>query len=302
MRRSTGIAAVAAALTFLTTAVLALPAVAAAADSQESYAGTYTGVASGRDGAGKKGSSGVTVWVQVSGNTATFSFRVDKLPVVVSATGVARTGSNGKTVVPLSISESGIRGRGTMTFSISKQRWLLYGSGSGKALKYKGKGKLVCWRVSTGVALPSTKTQITDLFSALTGGKPKTSEEVSADAAGTSGAAGSSASPQPSPVPSGQPSAEAVSLAPPPAAAAAGPDAPPPSSSVVDLATQEPPVDDTKQLSALGLMILMVTMSLALGLSTPKGARLEANEPFIDQITRQPFDPEHPDRPPKEGS
>jgi len=299
MRRSTSIAAVAAALTLLTMAVLALPAVAVAADSQGSYAGTYTGVASGRDGGGKKGSTGVTVWVQVSGNTTTFTFRADKLPVVVSATGVSRTGANGKTVVPLSISESGIRGSGTMTFSVSKQRWLLYGAGSGKALEYKGKGKLVCWRVSTGVALPSTRTQITDLFSALTGGKPKTSEEVNNDAAGTSGSAGSSASPAPTAQPGADDPATAVAPA---AAVAAGPDAPPPSSSVIDLASQEPPVVDMKKLSALGLLLLIVTMSLALGLSTPKGARLEANEPFIDQITREPFDPEHPDRPPKEGS
>jgi len=198
MRRSTGIAAVAAALTLLALAVLDLPAIAAAADSQGSYAGTYTGVASGRNADGKKGSSGITVWVQVSGDKTTFTFRVDKLPVVVSATGVARQGASGKAVVPLSISEAGIRAGGTMTFSISKQRWLLYGAGSGKALQYKGKGKLVCWRVSTGVALPSTKTQITDLLSALSGGKPKTSEEVNNDAAG------SSAPPQPSPLPSMQ--------------------------------------------------------------------------------------------------
>jgi hypothetical protein len=298
MRRSTGIAAVAAALTLVTMAVLALPAIAAAADSQGSYAGTYTGVASGRDAKGKKGTSGVTVWVQVSGDKTTFTFRFDKLPVVVNQTGTSQSGASGKTVVPLSIDKSGIRGSGTMTFSVSKQRWLLYGNGSGKALRYKGTGKLVAWRVSTGVALPSTVTQITDLFSALAGGKPSTSAEMNAAAAGSSGAAGSS----PSPEASGQPSGEALSVGPPAASATAGPDAAVTASSVIDLAAQEPPVDDMKKLSALGLLLLIVTMSLALGLSTPEGAGLEANEPLLDQITRQPFDPEHPDRPPKEGS
>ena len=294
MRRSTGIAAVAAALTLLTMAVLALPMVAAAADAQDSYAGTYTGVGSGRNAKGAKGSSGVTVWVQVSGNKTTFTFRADKLPVVVSATGVARTGANGKTVVPLSIKQAGIRGSGTMTFSISKQRWLLYGSGSGKAVKWKGTGKLVCWRVSTGVALPSLNTQFDDLFSALRGSKPKTSVEVSADAAG------SSAATLPSPVPSTQPTTDPASLAPPAAAAAAGPGAAVATTSMVDLASQKPPVDDTKQLTALGLTILILTMSLALGLATPKEAALSNTEPTIDLVSRWPHGTS-PDQPP-EGS
>jgi hypothetical protein len=297
MRRSTVIAAVAAALAVLTMAVLALPAIAAAADPPGSYEGTYTGVASGRDAKGKKGSSGVTVWVQVSGDQTTFTFRFDKLPVVVSQAGTSQTGANGKTVVPLSINKSGIRGRGTMTFSVSKQRWLLYGTGSGKARQYKGNGKLVCWRVSTGVALPSIGQQFKDLFSALAGGKPSTSAEMNAAAVGGSSGAGTS----PSPEASVQPSAEALSLAPPVAAATAGPDAAVAASSAIDLAAQEPPVDDMKKLSALGLLLLIVTMSLALGLSTPKEAALEANEWAIDGVAKArepavpPAEPDVPD-------
>lgn len=294
MRRSTGVAAVAAALTLLTVTVLALPVVAAAADAQASYAGTYTGVASGRNAAGKKGSSGVTVWVQVSGDKTTFTFRVDKLPVVVSETGRTQPGAGAGTVVPLAINKAGIRGSGTLSFRISKQRWLLYGTGSGKALKWKGTGKLVCWRVSTGVALPSTVTQITDLFSALAGGRPKTSVEVSDTVAGTSGGAGSSASPQPSPRPSAQPSSATV----PAAAATAGPNATAAPSSIVDLAGQEPPVPDTKQLTALGTVILILTMSLALGLATPQQAGIGINDPDHEALHRS----DAPTDQPPEGS
>ena len=290
MRRATGIAAIAAALALLTLTLLTLPVVAAAADADQSYAGTYTGVASGRDAEGKKGSSGVTVWVQVSGDTTTFTFRVDKLPVVVSQAGTSQPGAGGRIVVPLRVDQMGIRAGGTMTFSISKKRWLLYGTGSGKALKYKGKGKLVCWRVSTGVALPSTKTQFTDLLSALSGGKPKTAVDVSDDAAGSSSGAGTSASPGAS----AQPSPEPLSSAAPAAAAAAGPGAAAAATSVIDLAAQAPPVDDMKKLSALGLLLLIVTMNLALGLAKPAELGMEANEPLIDGIAtaREPVAPE----------
>ncbi len=58
--------------------VLVLPAIAAAAGSPAgSYTGTYTGVATGKNDKGKKGSSGITVWVQVNGDQTTFTFRVD---------------------------------------------------------------------------------------------------------------------------------------------------------------------------------------------------------------------------------
>ena len=280
MRRSTGIAAGAAALALLTLTVLALPVVAAAADADQSYAGTYTGVASGRNANGKKGSSGVTVWVQVSGDTTTFTFRVDKLPVVVSQAGTSQPGAGGRIAVPLSIDKMGIRAGGTMTFSISRQRWLLYGTGSGKALKYKGRGKLVCWRVSTGVSLPSTRTQFTDLLSALSGGKPRTAVDVSEDAAGSSSGAGTSASPEPATTPAPEP----LSSAAPAAAAAAGPGAAVAATSVIDLAAQAPPVDDMKKLSALGLLLLIVTMNLALGLAKPAELGIEANEGVIDGI------------------
>ena len=256
MRRSTGVAAVAAALTILTTALFALPD-AAAADAQASYAGTYTGVAGGHNTAGKKGSSGVTVWVQVAGDQVTFTFRLDKLPVVVTTTGTAQQGAGAGAVVPLTVNKPGIHGSGTLTFRVSKDRWLLYGTGSGKALKYQGTGQMTCWRVSTGVALPSTVTQITDLFSALGGSKPSTAVEVSDTSAGSSA----------SPEPSAQPTSAAV---PPPAAADAGPNATPASSSIVDLAGQEPPVSDTNKLTALGTIILVLTMCLVLGLLAPR--------------------------------
>jgi hypothetical protein len=44
------------------------------------------------------------------------------------------------------------------------------------------------------------------------------------------------------------------------------------SSSVVDLAGREPPLPTTRQLTALGLMIPVRTMNLALGLRTAKEA------------------------------
>jgi hypothetical protein len=268
MRRSTGVAAVAAALTLVLTVVLVVPAIAAAADPQGSYAGTYTGVATGKNDKGKKGSSGITVWVQVSGDETTFTFRVDKLPVVFSATGTSQAGPSGGTVVPLSVNEAGISGSGTMSIKVSRNRWLLYGVGAGKAVKYKGTGKLVCWRVSTSVALPSIKQQVKDLFGALMGRKASTSVEVTETAAGGGTEAGGGASASPTPSPSASP--EPLSSAAPAAAAAAGPSAKVESASVVDVASQDPPVPDLKKFSVLGLLILLLTMALALGLATPK--------------------------------
>jgi hypothetical protein len=64
-----------------------------------------------------------------------------------------------------------------------------------------------------------------------------------------------------------QPTSAAV---PPPAAADAEPNATPASSSIVDLAGQEPPVSDTNKLTALGTIILVLTMCLVLGLLAPR--------------------------------
>jgi len=267
MRRCTGAAAVAAALVLLTMVALALPVIAAAAGSQGSYAGTYTGVATGKNDKGTKGSSGITVWVQVNGDQTTFTFRADKLPVIFRATGTSQAGPSGGTLVPLSVNEAGIKGSGTISIKISRNRWLMYGVGAGKAVKYKGTGKLVCWRVSTKVALPSTKQQFKDLFGALLGQKASTSIEVTETAAGGgTDTGGASASPTPSPSATPEPPSSAA----PAAAAAAGPSATVESASVVDVATQEPPVPDLKKLSALGLMMLLLTMTLVLGLATPR--------------------------------
>jgi len=282
MRRCTGVAAVAAALVLLTTVALALPVIAAAAGSPGSYAGTYTGVATGKNAKGTKGSSGITVWVQVNGDQTTFTFRVDKLPVVFSATGMSQAGSTGGTLVPLSVDEAGIRGSGTMSIKISRNRWLMYGVGAGKAAKHKGTGKLVCWRVSTGVALPSIKQQVKDLFGALLGQKASTSVDVTETAAGgATDTGGASASPAPSPSASPEP----LSSDAPAAAAEAGPSATVESASVVDVATQEPPVPDLKKLSALGLMLLLLTMTLVLGLATPQ--QISASDP-VDVLVFSP--------------
>jgi hypothetical protein len=293
MRRSNGAAAVAAALVLLTMVVLALPAIAAAAGSPGSYAGTYTGVATGKNDKGKKGSSGITVWVQVNGDQTTFTFRADKLPVVFSATGTSQAGPSGGTLVPLSVNEAGIRGSGTMSIKISRNRWLLYGTGSGKALKYKGTGKLVCWRVSTSVALPSIKQQFTDLFGALVGRKASTSVEVTETAAGGGTDTGGGASASPAPSPSASP--EPLSSAAPAAAETAGPSATVEPASVVDVAGQEPPVPDLKKFSVLGLMILLLTMMLVLGLATPKEVmHPEAAEREAQERDRRDWEARHP--------
>jgi len=53
-------------------------------------------------------------------------------------------------------------------------------------------------------------------------------------------------------------------------------------------------VVDMKKLSALGLMLLFVTMNLALGLATPAELGMDVNEPVIDGIARarEPVAPE----------
>ena len=300
MRRSARAAAAAAALTLVMTVVLVLPAIAAAT-SPGSYAGTYTGVATGKNDKGKKGSSGITVWVQVNGDQTTFTFRVDKLPVIFSATGTSQAGPSGGTVVPLSVNEAGVSGNGTMSIKISRNRWLLYGVGAGKAVKYKGTGKLVCWRVSTSVALPSIKQQFKDLFGALLGQKASTSVEVTETAAGGATDTGG-ASASPTPLPSASP--EPLSSAAPDAAAAAGPSATIEPASVVDVAKQEPPVPDLKKLSVLGLLILLMTMTLLLGLATPRqldDADLEEELAFRQEWeARHPADQAPTDVPPAE--
>ncbi|MEI6726122.1 MAG: hypothetical protein WCN81_07870 [Actinomycetes bacterium] len=291
MRRSARAAAAAAALTLVMTVVLVLPAIAAAA-SQGSYAGTYTGVATGKNDKGKKGSSGITVWVQVNGDQTTFTFRVDKLPVVFSATGTSQAGPSGGTLVPLSVNEAGISGSGTISIKISRNRWLMYGVGAGKAVKYKGTGKLVCWRVSTKVALPSTKQQFKDLFGALLGQKASTSVEVTETAAGgATDSGGASASPAASPSASPEP----LSSAAPAAAETAGPSATVEPASVVDVASQDPPVPDLKKFSVLGLMILLLTMMLVLGLATPKEViHPEAPEMDAQERDRREWEARHP--------
>ena len=164
-----------------------------------------------------------------------------------------------------------------MSIKISRNRWLMYGVGAGKAAKYKGTGKLVCWRVSTGVALPSIKQQVKDLFGALLGQKASTSVDVTETAAGgATDTGGASASPAPSPSASPEP----LSSDAPAAAAEAGPSATVESASVVDVATQEPPVPDLKKLSALGLMLLVLTMTLGTAVSGIGSLRICARPQF----------------------
>jgi len=172
-----------------------LPAAIALAAGDDSYAGTYAGIGTGKNKKGKKGSSGATVWVEDLGSTTRLTFRFDKLPVVVDIEGAEQATENGFTV-PISVNKMGIRGSATITFSKKGENWQLVGRGSGKALKYEGTGILVCTRTSTGVALPSTGQQFNDLFDSLSGGTPASSKSgVSTTGAGGGGAGSTSGKP-----------------------------------------------------------------------------------------------------------
>lgn|GEM_PF-2009421 len=157
------------------------------ADAQSSFAGTYKGSGTGVDKKGKKASSGATVWVEDQGDTVRFTFRFDRLPVVVAAEGPVLASKTGGTVVRVSIKESGIRGSATLSLIPKGQTWVLVASGKGKALTYEGSGRLACVRTTTGVDLPSTRKQVEDLFSALTGGVPASSTKGLKKGAGNGG-------------------------------------------------------------------------------------------------------------------
>ena len=148
--------------------VLALlaPAVAVAADAAP-WVGTYKGVGVGKDAKGKKGTSGVTIWVEDLGGSSRFTFRFDKFPVVVSRTTPNGGGLKGSQLMRISVDEQGVSGSGLIVVYPQKGNYLMAGKGAGKALGKQGTGRMGAVRTSTGVELPSFADQVSDLFGAL---------------------------------------------------------------------------------------------------------------------------------------
>ncbi len=173
-------AAVAVALLALVLALLA-PAVAVAADAAP-WVGTYKGVGVGKDAKGKKGTSGVTIWVEDLGGSSRFTFRFDKFPVVVSRTTPNGGGLQGSQLMRISVSEQGVSGSGVIVVYPQKGNYLMAGKGAGKALGKQGTGRMGAVRTSTGVELPSLADQVSDLFGALI------SRKVASSGGGTSDA------------------------------------------------------------------------------------------------------------------
>lgn len=247
MRRSFGATTIllALAVSFL------LPTVAAATDEPSSYAGTYAGKAVGTNDKGSKGSSGVTVWVEDLGDQAKFTFRFDKVPVVLDATGKEEGGAKGAIAVRIAVDKMGIKGSATLVLIPSGQTWMLVAKGSGKALKYKGSGRLSAPRISTGVALPSTVDQVMDLFGALGGAKPTSSATPPGDSSDVLpglvrvASNGDFVVPKPTVTPVAE-----VTVAP---------------ASIVAPAEAQPPSPDDAVLMATLVLVLMAVLGLALG-------------------------------------
>lgn len=254
MRTPARAAVVAAALVLLLLAAGAAGASPARAASE--IDGTYVGTAQGTSTDGKKASSGVTVWVEDLGEVIRFTFRIDKLPVIVDAQGPDQSPNPNAIGVPLSIDSMGVKGSAVIMLRPKGDGWILTGRGSGKALQYAGKGTISCTRISTGVALPALGEQVRDVIGSLFGAGPTSSRDLAAATA--AGAAGSGDS-------SGADEGSAV---------APGQDQGPPSGSVLDVAGADPPIPDLDKLGAVGLMILFLTMVLVLGIATP--AELDA--------------------------
>ncbi len=168
----------AAAALLASAAFLALPALAAAADAAP-WVGTYKGVAVGKDAKGKKGSSGVTIWVEDAGDSTRFTFRVDKFPAVFSRTVPNAGGVNGSMLMRISVDEPGVSGAGMIVVYPRNGNYMMAGKGAGKAAGKQGTGRLGAVRTSTGVQLPSMADQIKDLFTALISRKIKSSSSPS---------------------------------------------------------------------------------------------------------------------------
>jgi hypothetical protein len=177
-------AAVAAALLALGIALL-LPALAAAADAAP-WVGTYKGVAVGKDANGKKGRTGVTIWVEDAGGDSTrFTFRFDKFPVVISRTSPNDGGTKGSMLMGISVDEPGVSGAGLIVVYPKNGNYMMAGKGAGKAVGKQGTGRMGAVRTCTGVQLPSMTEQVKDLFTALISRKVKSSS--SASGGGSSG-------------------------------------------------------------------------------------------------------------------
>jgi hypothetical protein len=156
---------------------LALPALAAAADSAP-WVGTYKGVGVGKNAKGKKGSSGVTIWVEDAGDSTTFTFRFDRFPAVFSRTVPNSGGLNGSMLMRIVVDEPGVKGAGMIVVYRRNGNYMMAGKGAGKALRKQGTGRLAAVRTSTGVELPSMKEQVKDLFTALLTRKIKSSSST----------------------------------------------------------------------------------------------------------------------------
>ena len=173
-------AAVAVTLLAFVLALLA-PAVAAAADAAP-WVGTYKGVGVGKDAKGKKGTSGVTIWVEDLGGSSRFTFRFDKFPVVVSRTTPNGGGLKGSQLMRISVNEQGVSGSGLIVVYPQNGNYLMAGKGAGKALGKQGTGRMGAVRTSTGVELPSFADQVSDLLGALISRKVPSSSGGTSDA------------------------------------------------------------------------------------------------------------------------
>ena len=146
-------AAVAATLLALGLSLL-LPTLAAAADAAP-WVGTYKGSAVGKDAKGKKGTSGVTVWVEDRGDSTKFTFRFDKFPIIISQTAPNDGGRQGSMLMGISVEERGVSGAGLIVVYPRNGNYLMAGKGAGKAVGKQGTGRMGAVRTSTGVQLPS---------------------------------------------------------------------------------------------------------------------------------------------------
>ena len=180
-------AAIAVTLLAFVLALLA-PAVAVAADAAP-WVGTYKGVGVGKDAKGKKGTSGVTIWVEDLGGSSRFTFRFDKFPVVVSRTTPNGGGLKGSQLMRISVNEQGVSGSGLIVVYPRDGNYLMAGKGAGKALGKQGTGRMGAVRTSTGVELPSFADQVSDLFGALISRKVPSSSSGTSDAGPAAGAA-----------------------------------------------------------------------------------------------------------------
>ncbi len=180
-------AAVAATLLALGLSLL-LPTLAAAADAAP-WVGTYSGAGVGKDAKGKKGTSGVTVWVEDRGDSTKFTFRFDKFPVIISETAPNDGGRKGSMLMGISVEEPGVSGAGLIVVYPRNGNYLMAGKGAGKAAGKQGTGRMGAVRTSTGVQLPSMDQQVEDMFRALLNRKAKATGKPAGAQGGGSGSA-----------------------------------------------------------------------------------------------------------------